>query len=300
MELQQLRYAVAVADERSFTAAAARERVAQPAVSAAIRRLERELGLQLFERGRHGARPTAAGTAVLARARETLAAAEAVRTAAGELTGLLTGRVTVGMVVGCVSEVLADLLADFARTAPAVEVVLVEGTSADLLGGLADGTLDLAWVGRADAPPPGVTTAVLYEEDQVAVVAPGDPRSRDPLPVAELAARRLVALPRGTGGRTALEAACARVGTTPTVALEATGLEMVLRLAARGLGTGVVPASVAAAATVDVRVLAIEPPVRSRIELAWRAGGPPSPAGRELVRVARDHVARARDGRSDP
>jgi DNA-binding transcriptional LysR family regulator len=293
VELQQLRYVVAVAEEGSFTGAATRERVAQPAVSAAVRRLERELGLPLFERGRHGARPTSAGAAVVARAREALAAVDGVRTAAGELTGLLAGRVTVGMVVGCISEVLADLLADFARAHPAVEVSLVEGTSTDLLDRLAAGTLDLAWVGRAAPPPPGIATAVLHQEEQVAVVAADDPHAEDVLPLTGLGTRRLIALPQGTGGRTALEEACARSGFAPTVALEATGLDMVLRLAARGLGTGLVPASMAAAATVPVRVLRTDPAVRSRIELAWRAAGPPSPAGRALVAIAREHVARA-------
>lgn len=293
MELQQLRYVVAIAEEGSLTGAAARERVAQPAVSAALRRLERELGLDLFERGRHGARPTPAGTQVLARARAALAAVDGVRATADELTGLLTGRVVVGMVVGCVSEVLADLLADFARAAPAVEVALVEGTSADLLARLAEGTLDLAWAGRAAPTPPGIATAVLLEEDQVAVVAADDPHAGDVLDLRELAGRRLVALPRGTGGREALEEACARAGVVPAVGLEATGLDMVLRLAARGLGTGLVPASVAAGTSVPVRALRVTPSVRSRIELAWRAVGPPTPAGRALLAVAREHVARA-------
>ena len=97
-----------------------------------------------------------------------------------------------------------------------------------------------------------------------------------------------------------MDEACARSGAAPTVALEATGLDMVLRLAARGLGTGLVPASMAAAPTVPVRVLPITPAVRSRIELAWRATGPPSPAGRTLVAIAREHVSRAvRGDRSD-
>jgi DNA-binding transcriptional LysR family regulator len=294
VELHQLRYLVAVAEEGSFTGAAAREHVAQPAVSAAVRQLERELGVELLERGRRGARPTDAGRAVLVHARTALAAVSHARQVADELTGLLRGRVVVGMVVGCTSVVLAELLADFARAHPAVEVSLVEGASAGLLDDLRDGVLDLAWVGRAAPPPDGVETAVLYEEEQVAVVAAG--RAADEpatLAVTDLAARRLIALPRGTGGRAALDEACARAGTAVQVAFEATGLDMVLRLAAQGLGTGLVPASVAAAAGSGVHALPLRPPVRSRIELAWRAAGPSSPAGRALVAVAREHVARA-------
>jgi DNA-binding transcriptional LysR family regulator len=293
MELHQLRYLVAVAEERSFTRAAAREHVAQPAVSTAVRQLERELGVELLERGRQGARPTEAGRAVLAHAQTALAAVAQARHVADELAGLLRGRVVVGMVVGCTSVVLAELLADFSRRHPAIDVSLVEGASAALLDDLRDGALDLAWVGRAAPPPEGIKTAVLYEEEQVAVVAAdravGEPEA---LPVADLAARRLIALPRGTGGRTALDEACAGAGVAVNVAFEATGLDMVLRLAAQGLGTGLVPASVASAFG-GVRALPLQPPVRSRIEVAWRAAGPSSPAGRALVAVAREHITRA-------
>jgi DNA-binding transcriptional LysR family regulator len=294
VELHQLRYLVAVAEEGSFTRAAAREHVAQPAVSAAVRRLEKELGVELLERGRRGARPTDAGRAVLVHARAALAALTDARHVADELTGLLHGRVVVGMVVGCTSVVLAELLADFARAHPAVDVSLVEGASAGLLDDLRDGVLDLAWVGRAAPPPEGVETAVLYEEEQVAVVA-ADQAGREPaaLAVTDLVGRRLIALPRGTGGRAALDDACARAGTRVEVAFEATGLDMVLRLAAEGLGAGLVPASVAEAFGAAVHALPLRPPVRSRIELAWRAAGPSSPAGRALVAVAREHIARA-------
>src|SRR5919107_3596519 len=278
MELHQLRYVVAVAEEGSFTAAARRELVAQPAVSAAVRSLERELGVPLFRRGRSGAQPTEAGTSVLAHARAALAAVAAAREVADEVTGLLRGRVEVGMVVGCTSTVLADLLADFAAAHPAVDVALVEDHSADLLAALVSGRLDLAWVGRAQPSPPGVETTVLYEEEQVAVVPAGSLLRGHSLPVAELASHRLVTLPPGTGGRAALDAACAAAGVTPVVACEATGLEMVCLLAERGLGTGVVPASVAAAAADRLRALPLDPPVTSRIELAWRTGGAGGPA----------------------
>ncbi len=222
--------------------------------------------------------PTEAGVAVLAHARAALAAVAAARDVADEVTGLLRGRVTVGMVVGCTSTVLADLLADFS----------------DLLASLSTGRLDLAWVGRAQPPPSGVETVVLYEEEQVAVVpVAGPPRGRS-LAVADLASHRLVALPPGTGGRTALDAACAAAGVAPVVACEATGLEMVCLLAERGLGTGVVPASVAAAAADRLRALPLDPPVTSRVELAWRTGGPSSPAGAALLAVARRHVEAAR------
>src|SRR5690348_9831416 len=112
MELRQLAYVVAVAEEGSFTRAAAREHVAQPAVSAQVRRLEAELGQALFARGPGPVTLTAAGEAVLPHARSALAAVAGMRTAIDELAGLLRGRVAVG-VVPSVGGRLADVLATF-------------------------------------------------------------------------------------------------------------------------------------------------------------------------------------------
>src|SRR6478609_6128261 len=96
MELRQLEYFIAVVEEASFTRAAERVLVAQSGVSAQVRRLERELGIELLERGRT-VTLTGAGAAVLPFAREALAAVSGVRAAVEELTGLLRGHVRIGM-----------------------------------------------------------------------------------------------------------------------------------------------------------------------------------------------------------
>lgn len=100
MDLRQLRYFLTVVEEANFTRAAERLHLAQPGISAQIRRLERELGQQLLERSGRGVRVTEAGAAVLPYARAALEAAEGVRQTAGEFAGLLRGRVRVGVVSG--------------------------------------------------------------------------------------------------------------------------------------------------------------------------------------------------------
>ncbi|MGZ3585118.1 MAG: LysR family transcriptional regulator, partial [Ktedonobacterales bacterium] len=110
MELRQLEYFVAVAEEASFTKAAARVHAAQPGVSAQIRQLERELGQDLFDRTGRTVRLTAVGAAVLPYARAALEAVAAARLAVDELTGLLRGRVAVGMLTACSIVSLFDLL----------------------------------------------------------------------------------------------------------------------------------------------------------------------------------------------
>src|SRR5262252_6437062 len=98
MELRQLAYFVAVAEERNFTRAAERIPIAQPSISQQIRRLEAELGEHLFIRDRRGIRLTPAGQALLPHARTALQAADGGREAVAALSGLLTGRLAVGLV----------------------------------------------------------------------------------------------------------------------------------------------------------------------------------------------------------
>src|SRR5256885_14269700 len=98
MELRQLQYLVAVAEEASFTRAAQRVHISQSGVSAQIRQLEHELGAELFDRSARAATLTRAGEAALGHAREALAAAAAMRQADAEVYGMLSGRLSVGMV----------------------------------------------------------------------------------------------------------------------------------------------------------------------------------------------------------
>jgi DNA-binding transcriptional LysR family regulator len=291
MELRQLRYLVAVVDEAGFTRAAERLHVAQPGVSAQIRRLEAELGRPLLDRGARGVRPTAVGAAVLAHARAAIAAADAVRRTVDELEGLLRGHVGVGTVTSFSAD-LPGLLAVFHARHPAVEITLGEDDSASLLEGLRGGRLDLALVSLAGAPPAGVAVEVVTDEGFVAAVGPGDPLAgRAEVALAELRERDLICLPRGTGLRAVLERACAGAGWQPRIPFEASDPFMLARLAARGLGVAILPESVPAAVE-GLHALALtRPRLRGQLALAWRADGPTSPAADALIAAARAALA---------
>jgi DNA-binding transcriptional LysR family regulator len=295
MELRQLEYLVAVAEEASFTKAARRAHVAQPGVSAQIRRLEGELGHELLDRSGRTVRLTEVGRSVVPHARAALAAVAAARTAVDELAGLVRGRVAVGMVTACASLDLTDLLASFSRQHPGVEISLSEGNSDQLLAGLRESTLDLAWVGLAGSAPAGIETQLLVDEGHVAAVAPGDPLAgRSTVRLGDLRERALISMPLGTGLRSCLDDACAAAGFEPRVALEASAPNIIAELACRGLGVAILPGSVAAAYPEQLHAVAItRPRLRSRLELAWRAGGGSSPAARALIAHARDALALA-------
>jgi DNA-binding transcriptional LysR family regulator len=289
MELRQLEYFVAVADEASFTRAAEKLHVAQPGVSAQIRQLEQELGQVLFDRSGRTVRVTEVGAAVLGYARDALGAASGARLAVDEFTGLLRGRVAVGMVTACSSFDLADLLAAFHRDYPAVEIALSEANTDELIGQLQAGRLDLAYVGLGEATPAGLEVQDLADEALVAAVSKDDALAAfKTLPLEKIGERSLMSLPRGTGIRSVFDDACARAGFQPHIALEASNLGILARLASRGLGVAILPESVAAANAEGLHAIEItHPRMRGRVALAWRTEGPIGPAARALIRRAR-------------
>jgi DNA-binding transcriptional LysR family regulator len=299
MELHQLEYFVAVAEEASFTRAASRVHVAQPGVSAQVRRLESELGQQLLDRSGRSVRLTEVGSAVLPFARAALDAVANARLAVDDLAGLVRGQVTVGMVSGCALPVLAELLAGFHDRHPGVAIALVEDNSDRLVERLRDGRLDLALIGWAEQTPADIDSVVLVDEELVAVVAPGHPLAdagagAGAITIRHLRDLPLVSLPRGTGVRAALDAACAAAGFTPRIVFEASALPMVVELAGRGLGLAVVPASIPNGPGI-LRIT--DPQLRSRLELAWPSAPSANPAARALIEQAR---ALGPPGRSVP
>ncbi|TYB56639.1 LysR family transcriptional regulator, partial [Nonomuraea sp. PA05] len=258
MELRQLEYFVAVAEEAGFTRAAARLHVAQPGVSAQIRQLERELGEPLFDRSGRGARLTAVGEAVLPYARAALAAVSGMRQVADEFTGLLRGRVVMGAVATPSVLDLPGMLAAFHERHPAVEISLVEPGAEQLLDGVAGGRFDLGLLGLGAPLPPGLDVQVVVDQALVAVVhRRHELAGARSIRIAELKGLPLISLPPGTGLRTTLEEVCGRAGFAPHVAFEAGEPYVLGQLAARGLGVAVLPESAVAGAEPELHVLAV-------------------------------------------
>ncbi|MEV0687453.1 LysR family transcriptional regulator [Nocardia sp. NPDC050378] len=288
MELRQLRYFVTVVDEGGFTRAAQRLHLSQPGLSAQLKQLERELGQRLLDRGARTVTPTEVGRAVLDHARAALAAVDRIDQTVQEFSGLLRGRVRLGAVSGAAADEfdIAGVLAGFHDDHPGVAISLTEDTSERMLDALDRDDLDLALVGLTGAElGPGIATDVVLETPLVAAVAAGADEPADTITLRALTGRRLICLPRGTGLRGIFERSCAAAGFVPEIAFEAAAPPLLLELAARGLGTAVVPALGAEeAAGFGVRVLPIvEPAIRGRLALAWRADRPLTPAAKVLL-----------------
>jgi DNA-binding transcriptional LysR family regulator len=296
MELRQLQYLVDVADEGSFTKAAARAHVAQPGVSAQIRRLERELGQPLLDRSGGRVRPTEAGAAVLPYARAALSATADVRHAVDALTGLVRGHLSVGTVASISTPRvdLPGLLAGFHRRHRGIEISLTEASTDRLVAALGGGRLDVALIGLGAPLPADIATRVIATEPVVAAVAGDHPLAgRASITLAALSEHALIALPAGSGLRARLDAAAAAAGLTLRVAFEAGDPHLLAELARRGLGAAVLPRSAAAAPGAELRVLGLtRPRLEGHIAIAWRAREQPSPAARAFLA----HAARAEPG----
>lgn len=291
MELRQLEYFVAVAEEQNFTRAAERVHISQSGVSAQIRRLERELGAELFDRSGRGATLTVAGKAALEHARAVLAAASAVGQAVGEVTDLIRGRLTIGMVIGCTVTPLFDALAAFHRAHPGIEIALLEDNSDRLVEAVRAGHLDLALVGTAATTPDGLQALTVVSERLVAVVPPGHPLAdAEPVTLRALGGYPVICMPPGTGLRTVFDQACAAQGLRPAIALEASASDAIADLAARGLGVAVLSASMAGYYADRLTARTIEDvEIPALLSLVWADGH--GPALRELLRRCRSAFA---------
>lgn len=300
MELRQLRYVVAVAEEGNFTRAAARAHVAQPAVSQQVAQVERELGAPLFERSPRGVALTAAGAAFLPYARAALAAATAGSDAVRTLRGELAGDLSVGTIPSP-SDWLVRQLGAFVHRHPAVRVTLRTGDPEALADGVAAGSLDAAAVGvmagRLPAGPAGkrlpagLASHTIATEPLVVAVPPDHPRAgAAAVSLSDLRDEPLVTLTPGTGLRTVLEAACAEAGFDPRIAIDANDLGVLVDLVAQGLGAALMPMPTARQAGPRVHMLRLRRPhLQRRTDLIWRRQNPSLPAGAFLA------MARAQD-----
>jgi DNA-binding transcriptional LysR family regulator len=245
MELRHLRYFVAVAEELSFTRAAARLGIAQPPLSQQIGKLERELEVRLLDRGPRGVRLTTAGTALLGEARMVLA-----RT--GEATRIVrqvghgqTGSVRIGSVPSGFSGVLLDLLPAFRAAYPAVLPLVYEMEAVPQLEALSQGTIDIGFL-RSSAPHPGITLWPLRSEPLVAALPEDHELARAKrVPLAALAGEPFVLFPRADAPEAfdTIVGACGRAGFTPDIGYEASNDHTLVALVASGLAVSLVPES---------------------------------------------------------
>jgi DNA-binding transcriptional LysR family regulator len=296
MELRQLVYFEAVVRHGGFTRAAEQLRVAQPAVSAQLRKLESELGVTLLARTTRRVRLTRAGEVVLARARAALDELDALPDDLDRLAGQLGGRVRIGAIQATGPFGLAAALAEFHRRHPDVRLSLRAGRLAALLDALHADEIDLAVGPLPDPVPPGLVVHPLFSDELVLVTAPDHPLAGEGgLALERLRDEEFVCLPEGSGLRRRLDRAAARAGFTPRVRYETTILPQLRELVGHGLGVALVARSVAEAPGPPVSVHPVLPePLDRPVGLLHHAERPLSPATRRCRDLLLRRAARLR------
>lgn len=283
MQIQHLRYFVAVADLGHFTRAADSLGVTQPTLSKQIHTLEADLGTPLFDRGRGGPALTPAGAALLPIAGRILADVDTARREVQELVGLRRGRVRLGATPSLSTSLVPPVLGRFRAAYPGIELHLEQSGSQDLVRHLTGGELDLALI---ILPGHGTDPALRAEPllTESLVVATLDD-VRGPVRIADLRERPLVMFRTGYDLRDATLDACRREGFVPRFAVEGGEMDSVLSLVEAGLGVAVVPSMVLAGHP-RLRSAPLAPPgIQRTVAIAERRESTPTHAAAALRRT---------------
>ena len=287
MELRQLRYVEAVARHLHFTRAADELHVAQSALSHQIRRLEAELGTELFERTSRSVVTTEAGDAVAARARSVIAEVDGVRDELDELNGLVRGRISVGALLPGGEIDVPELLGRFSQAHPGIEIGMREGTAGDMLRYLEENEVHAAFSLLARDPPEGLVVERLSEDELVAVFPPGRAPRRGPVTADDLRAYPIVAPRSGSATKRAADEFFAAAEEPVHFALESGDPFLLRCLVAGGFGAAILQRSITRREGPPIEVRGLRPSMRLPVALMWREGRHMSPAARAFIDFAR-------------
>ena len=288
MTLNELRYIVAVAQEKSFGRAAAKCFVSQPALSVAIQKLEDELGTQLFERGKSEVSVTPVGARVVEQAQLVLEEAARIREIARAGRNQLVGPLKLGVIYTVAPYLLPDLIPVLHLRAPEMPLELEENLTEVLEVELKSGRLDAAIIALPFAPP-GVATVFVYEEPfQVVVPSEHKWAKRKSVHPDELVGEHAILLNVGHCFRDQILDACPELNRQDVPTARTNSLETVRNMVASGLGVSVLPRDALTPkyhSNLVVPVPFTKPAPSRRIALAWRKSFP-RPQAIEALRAA--------------
>lgn len=246
MDFRQLRQFVVLATELNYRKAAARLHMTQPPLSVAIKRLETEIGADLFERDRLGVRLTVAGGAFLREAKRLLEGADAALQAARDAAEGRMGALRVCAVPSAALHLLPRMLPEFTQRFPHIRLRLSSGSTVSILAGLQRGELDAAFLVPPASGVPGIAITALRRERLVLAVPAGHRvAGMKQVRLSNLTDETLVTLAHSDSPGFAGEivAACQRAGFHPRVLQESSHALISLPLIAAGLGIAIVPAA---------------------------------------------------------
>lgn len=275
MTLTELRYIVALSQEGNFSRAAESCSVSQPTLSVAIARLEDELGVQLFERGKGFVSPSPVGRQVIAQAQLALGEAEKVRQIAMSGRDQLEGPLRLGVIHTIGPYLLPQLIHSLKQVAPGMPLAIEETMTATLADMLRDNALDVAII-ALPLEVPGVLTRPLYDEAFKVVVPRGHPwEDKDAISPEEVEGSEVLLLKAGNCFRDQVLDACPQVSSPETDVRLGHSIGTIRCMVASGLGVSVLPEGALGQPyrSEMISVIPFRPPAPSRrVALAWRTG----------------------------
>ena len=287
MEMQQLRYVVAVARTANFSRAAEQCHVSQPSLSQQIQKLEDELGERLFDRLKRAVKLTSVGEVFLRRATCILAEVAAAKREAGDAKELLQGVVTVGVLPTIAPYLLPNVMVEFTKKFPGVEIIVHEDTTAQLLKLAHAYEIDFALASQP-IQDERLEVRELFTEELLLALPPGHPLTRKrSVSAADLARERLIVMKEGHCLGDQVLKFCDRRDLHPNISFRSAQLETIQSLVRAGLGISLIPAMAVQTARADApayRQLPAPRPVR-KIAVVWPKQRPLSRAANEFLKI---------------
>jgi len=275
MTLNELRYIVAVSQERNFRRAAERVYISQPALSLAVQKLEEELGVQIFERSRTAVSVTPTGELIVAQAQRALEEVAQIKEIASQGKDQLVGTLRVGAIYTVGPYLLPELIPVLKRKAPHMPLEMEENLTANLEALLANGRLDVIIIALPFAGP-GIVTLPLYDEDFSVVVPLDHPwAKKKQIKTADLAREKVLLLSSGHCFSNQVREACSELNSAAGEIQQGNSLETIRNMVASGLGITVLPVTANSEKYRSqlTREIPFASPVPARrIALAWRKG----------------------------
>ncbi len=268
--LRQLHSFVAAIETGSLSAAARTLQITQPAASQQVKELERTLATRLLERGGGAVRPTAAGEAVLTHARLVQAAVDDLLAAAASFQGGEVGRVRLGTGATACIHLLPPILAHMKHRMPGLQIIIATGNTADILGRVMAGGLDLALVTLAGRMNGSLEAQRLMIEPLMAYAPTAIMPATATLRPAQLAALPLILYESGGATRSVVDAWFRRAGLAPRPIMELGSVEAIKILAESGLGATILPQTALAAPAPGMTVRALRPTASRTLAVVLR------------------------------
>lgn len=297
LELRQLRYFIAVAEELHFTRAAERLGITQPPLSQQIQRLEAELGIALFTRDNRGVTLTEAGSAFLDGARRTLAEAERALHQVERVMRGEVGSLTIGTVSSAWHGLLPRVLRNYRKHYPGVEIAATSVSTTEQVERLLTGSLDVGLL-RSPIDQPGLATEVMIPDSLMVALPASHPLADyEQIELSALADDPLVIFPRryGPGGYDLIVQMCIEAGFRPQVVTETVEINAVIGLVNAGMGVSIVPSSIRQLRIEGIRYIPLmgDHPIWD-LSMAWRRDND-NPVVSVFLDVARETAAQMRE-----